>query len=147
MERTLIIIKPDAFSKKVVGKVISKFEEAGLKLVASKMIKMNTAQAERFYLEHKGKDFYDPLVIFMSSNPVMVIVLEGKDAIKEARLVIGATDPVEAAEGTVRNKWAQDGRHNIIHGSDSEKSAAREIGFFFSDTSEIYEWEEREYKI
>lgn len=138
LERTLIIIKPDTFSKKLAGKVIAELEEAMLKPVGAKMILLNTEQAKKFYTEHKGKDFYEPLVEFMTSNPVMVIVFEGEDAISRARTLIGATDPADAEEGTIRRRWAQDGRHNIIHGSDSVQSAEREIEFFFPDSQQIF---------
>lgn len=138
LERTLIIIKPDTFSKKLAGKVIAELEEAMLKPVGAKMILLNTEQAKKFYAEHKGKDFYEPLVEFMTSNPVMVIVFEGEDAISRARTLIGATDPADAEEGTIRRRWAQDGRHNIIHGSDSVQSAEREIEFFFPDSQQIF---------
>lgn len=146
LERTLIIIKPDTFSKKLAGKVIAELEEAGLKPVGAKMILLNTEQAKKFYAEHKGKDFYELLVEFMTSNPVMVIVFEGEDAISRARTLMGATDPANAEEGTIRRRWAQDGRHNIIHGSDSVQSAGREIEFFFPDSQHIFPWEDKEYK-
>lgn len=132
LERTLIIIKPDAFSKKLVGRVIAELEKAGLKAVGARMVLLNAEQAEGFYAEHKGKDFYAPLIKFMTSNPVMVMVWEGKDAILRARTLMGATNPANAEEGTIRKRWAQDGRHNIIHGSDSKESAEREINFFFN---------------
>ncbi|MFH1414837.1 MAG: nucleoside-diphosphate kinase [Elusimicrobiota bacterium] len=147
MDKTLIIVKPDAFSKSVIGKVISKLEETGLKIMAAKTIWMNNEQAEAFYAEHKGKGFYEPLVVFMSSNPVMVMVWGGDNAVIRARCIIGATDPADADEGTIREQWAQDGRHNIIHGSDSAESAEREIGFFFSDSEDIFKWEGKEYRI
>ncbi len=146
-EKTLIIVKPDAFSKRVVGKVISEFEKADLRILGAEMIWMSLEQAEEFYVEHREKEFYKPLVNFMSSNPVIVMVWEGEDAIKRARSFMGATDPRFAREGTIRKRWAQDGRHNIVHGSDSKKSAEREINFFFGDLKGIYKWHEKEYKI
>lgn len=146
MSRTLIIVKPDAFSKKVAGKVVARLEDAGLKPVGAKMIRLSAEQAQEFYAEHKGKEFFEPLISFMSSNPVMVMVWEGEDAIKRARDLMGATNPADAEDGTIRKKWAQDGRHNIIHGSDSKKSAEREIKFFFPNADQMFTWEEKEYR-
>lgn len=146
-ERTLIIIKPDAFSKKITGKIIAVLEDNDLKMVAAKMVRLSPEQAGGFYKEHKGKHFYEPLIDFMCSNPILVMVVEGEDVVSRSRELMGATDPSEAAPGTIRKKWAQDGRHNIIHGSDSLNSASREIGFFFPDTGEIISWEEKEYRM
>ncbi|MBI5554263.1 MAG: nucleoside-diphosphate kinase [Elusimicrobia bacterium] len=144
-ERTLIIVKPDAMSKRISGKVIQALEEQGLQLVAGKLLQLSRPRAEDFYGEHKGKEFYEPLINFISSNPCLVTVWEGAGAIKKAREIIGATDPAQAKEGTIRKKYATDNRHNGVHGSDSAKSAEREIAFFFSDT-EIFPWEEKVYK-
>lgn len=147
IEKTLIIIKPDALSKKVAGKIISELESIDIKPLAAKLICLNNEEAQEFYSEHRGKEFYNPLIKFMTSNPVMVMVWEGVDAITRVRKLLGATNPVEADEGTIRRKWAQDGRHNIIHGSDSIQSAKREIEFFFPNEKDIYYWEEKIYKI
>jgi nucleoside-diphosphate kinase len=145
LHRTLVIIKPDALSKKVTGKVIAKFEDEGFRIIACKMVLLSREKAEEFYKEHKGKEFYEPLVNFMSSNPCLVMVLEGENAIQKIRDIAGDTDPQKAKEGTLRRLYAQDNRHNILHAADSIKSAEREIKFFFSE-SEIYHWEERIYK-
>jgi len=145
LECTLLIIKPDALSKKIVGKVITTFEEKGFKIVACKMILLTRERAEEFYEEHKGKDFYEPLVNFMSSNPCLVMVLEGKNATQEIRDIAGNTDPQKAEPGTLRRLYAQDNRHNVLHAADSIKSAEKEIKFFFSE-SEIHRWEEKIYK-
>ncbi len=144
-ERTLIIVKPDSMSKRVSGKVLNALEAQGLQLVACKMLQLSRHSAEDFYGEHKGKEFYEPLVAFMSSNPCIVTVWEGDGAIKKAREVIGATDPVQAKELTIRKMYATDNRHNAVHGSDSIKSAEREITFFFNH-EEIFPWQEKIYK-
>jgi len=146
MERTLAIIKPDALCQRVVGKVISLIEESGLKIVALKMVFLNKKSAEEFYKEHKGKPFYIPLVDFMTSNPCIPIIIEGKNAIKRLRKLCGKTNPIEAKYQTIRRMYARDGRHNIIHASDSKKSAKREINFFFSK-KEIFHWQKKNYKI
>lgn len=133
-ERTLSIIKPDAVSKNVIGKIYSRFEDNGLKIVAAKMLQMDNAKAGGFYQEHEGRPFYDSLVEFMTSGPVMVQVLEGENAIAKHREIMGATDPEEAAEGTIRKDFAESKGKNAVHGSDSPESAAREIAYFFSDS-------------
>ena len=145
MERTLVIIKPDAFSKKIVGKVITTFEKKGLKIVACRMVLLSREKAEEFYQEHKGKEFYEPLVNFMSSNPCLVMVLEGENITQEVREIAGDTDPQKAEPGTLRKLYAQDNRHNILHAADSLKSAEREVKFFFSE-NEIHQWKEKVYK-
>jgi len=145
LERTAVIIKPDALCKKIAGRVITTFEEQGFKIVACKMVFLTREKAEEFYEEHKGKEFYEPLVNFMSSNPCLVMVLEGKNAIQKIRDIAGNTDPQEAKEGTLRRLFAQDNRHNVVHAADSAKSAKREIKFFFSE-KEIYHWEQKIYK-
>ena len=147
MEKTLLIIKPDAFSKKVAGGVISRLEKEGYRMAAAKMMWFSKDTANRFYCEHKGKVFYDPLIEFMCSNPVMVMVWEGKSIISGARKLMGATDPAKAETGTIRKDWAANGRHNIIHGSDSKESAEREIKFFFPESADIYSWQEKVYKL
>lgn len=131
-ERTLSIIKPDATKRNLTGKIVSKFEDAGLRVVASKRIHLSSAQAGAFYAEHSARPFYGELVEFMSSEPVVVQVLEGEGAITKNREVMGATDPAEAAAGTIRKEFAISKGENSVHGSDSPESATREIAFFFS---------------
>ena len=133
MERTLSIIKPDATTRGLSGKINAMIEESGLKIVAQKMIHLSQAQAERFYQEHQGKTFFDNLVQFMSSAPVVVQVLEADDAIARYRKIMGATNPAVAEEGTIRKMFALSIDKNSVHGSDSPQSAAREISFFFSE--------------
>ena len=135
-ERTLSIIKPDAVGKNVVGQIESRFESAGLKIVAMKMIQLNDELAGGFYAEHKGRPFYDDLVGFMTSGPVVVQVLEGKDAVVKNRELMGATNPKEADAGTIRADFAESIDANAVHGSDSLESASREVAYFFK-ASEI----------
>ncbi|MBA4349936.1 MAG: nucleoside-diphosphate kinase [Rhodobacter sp.] len=132
IERTLSIIKPDATKRNLTGKINAKFEEAGLRIVAQKRIHLTMAQAGQFYAEHKERGFYGELCEFMASEPVVVQVLEGEGAILKNREVMGATNPANAAEGTIRKEFALSVGENSVHGSDSEASAAREIAFFFS---------------
>ncbi len=132
VERTLSIIKPDATKRNLTGKIVAKFEDAGLRVVASKRIHLTAAQAGAFYAEHSERGFYGELCEFMSSEPVVVQVLEGEGAIAKNREVMGATNPANAAEGTIRKEFALSMGENSVHGSDSEASAAREIAFFFS---------------
>ncbi|WBU61045.1 nucleoside-diphosphate kinase [Paracoccus albus] len=131
-ELTLSIIKPDATKRNLTGKIISKFEDAGLRVVASKRIHLSPSQAGAFYAEHSERPFYAELCEFMSSEPVVVQVLAGDNAIAKNREVMGATDPAEAADGTIRKEFAVSKGENSVHGSDSPESAAREIAFFFS---------------
>lgn len=131
-ERTLSIIKPDATRRNLTGKIVAKFEDAGLRVVASKRIHLTSAQAGEFYAEHKERGFYGELVTFMASEPVVVQVLEGEGAIAKNREVMGATDPAAADAGTVRKDFAISKGENSVHGSDSTAAAAREIAFFFS---------------
>ena len=131
-ERTLSIIKPDGVSRHLVGEVLQRLEKAGLKIVATKMIKMTKAQAKGFYKVHEGKPFYESLTDFMSSGPCVVMVLEGKDAIAGYRALMGATNYKEAEEGTIRREFATDIEKNVVHGSDSEETANFEIKYFFS---------------
>lgn len=133
MEKTLSIIKPDATSRNLIGKINTMIENAGLKIVAQKMIQLSPKQAEEFYREHKGKSFFDNLVQFMCSAPVVVQVLEGENAIKHYRQIMGSTNPEVAEEGTIRKACALSIDKNSVHGSDSLESAAREIAFFFSN--------------
>ena len=131
-ERTLSIIKPDAVEKNIIGEIYRRYEDAGLKIVAARMLRLTKVKAKEFYAIHKGKPFYDGLVKFMSSGPIMVQVLEGEDAVRKHREVIGATDPKEAAPGTIRADFAEIVERNVVHGSDSLETAETEIGFFFS---------------
>lgn len=131
VERTLSIIKPDAVAKNVVGEIVSRFEKAGLKVVAMQMKQLSKEEAEGFYAEHKERPFFPDLVVFMSSGPVVVQVLEGENAILLNRELMGATNPKEAAEGTIRRDFAASIDANAVHGSDSAISAAREIEYFF----------------
>jgi nucleoside-diphosphate kinase len=133
VERTLSIIKPDAVGKNVIGEIISRFEKGGLRVVAMKMLQLNEESAGGFYAEHKGKGFFDDLMEFMTSGPVIVQVLEGEDAIARNRELMGATNPAEAAAGTIRADFAKSIDANAVHGSDSPASAEREISYFFSD--------------
>ncbi len=133
LERTFSIIKPDATKRNITGKIIGRFESAGLRIVASKRIHMTTEQAQGFYAVHKDRPFYNDLVEFMTSGPVVVQVLEGENAIAKNREVMGATNPAEADEGTIRKDFAESIEANSVHGSDAPETAAEEIKFFFSD--------------
>ena len=133
IQRTLSIIKPDAVAKNVIGEIISRFETNDLKIVAAKLITLTDSDAGGFYAEHEGKPFYNDLIAFMTSGPVFIQVLEGEDAIAKNRELMGNTDPSKADVGTIRADFAQTIDANAVHGSDSEKSANREIAFFFSD--------------
>lgn len=133
LQRTFSIIKPDATKRNLTGKIIAKFEDAGLRVVASKRIRMSREQAEGFYAVHKERPFFGELVDFMISEPVVVQVLEGEDAIAKNREVMGATNPAEAADGTIRKEFALSIGENSVHGSDAPETAAEEIKFFFSD--------------
>lgn len=132
VERTFSIVKPNAVAKNVIGEIYARFEQAGLKIVASKMLHLTAAKAGGFYAEHEARPFYNDLVSFMSSGPVMVQVLEGENAILLNREIMGATNPEEAAAGTIRADFADSIDANAVHGSDSAESAAREIAYFFS---------------
>jgi len=136
-ERTLSIIKPDAVAKDVIGQIKARFENAGLKIVASKMIFMDEAKAGGFYAEHKERPFFNDLVSFMTSGPAVVQVLEGENAITQNRDLMGATNPQEATAGTIRADFAETIDANAVHGSDSPESAVREIAYFFDD-NEIF---------
>ena len=137
MEKTLSIIKPDAVSKNVLGKILDRFESSGLKIVAIKMLHLDQDMAEGFYAEHKGKPFFDKLINFMTSGPVVVQGLIGENAIKANRELMGNTNPEEAASGTIRSDFAESIDANAVHGSDSSESAEREISYFFTE-SEIF---------
>jgi len=129
--RTLAILKPDCIRKKIIGKVISRIEEAGFRIVAMKMVHLTLETAGEFYAVHRGKPFYEDLLKYMSSGACMPMVLEKDNAVNEFRTLIGATDPKQAAPGTVRFDFADDKQQNIVHGSDSDETARFEIGFFF----------------
>jgi nucleoside-diphosphate kinase len=136
MSRTLAIIKPDAVANRHTGRIVAHLQDAGFRVVGMKLIRMSREQAGEFYDVHRERPFYGELVEFMSSGPVVVMALEGDDAVTKYREVIGATDPAEAAEGTVRKLYAENKGRNAVHGSDSDENAAREIEFFF-DESEL----------
>ena len=138
VERTLSIIKPDAVGKNIIGKIYSRFETNGLQIVASKMLRLSDDVAGGFYAEHRERPFFPALIEFMTSGPVVVQVLEGEDAIAKNRELMGATNPQEAAEGTIRADFASSIDANAVHGSDSSASAEREIAYFFA-ASEICE--------
>jgi nucleoside-diphosphate kinase len=133
LQRTISIIKPDAVAKNVIGDIYNRFEKAGLKVVAAKMLHLTAEQAGEFYAVHKERPFYQDLITFMTSGPVMVQVLEGEDAIARNRELMGATNPAEAAPGTIRADHAQTVDENAVHGSDGEQTAATEIAFFFPE--------------
>ena len=133
VERTLSIIKPDAVAKNVIGEIYSRFEKAGLQVVAARMLHLSKEQAGEFYAVHKERPFYNELVEFMTSGPVMVQVLEGEEAIAKNREVMGATNPAEAAPGTIRADFAKTVDENAVHGSDAPQTAKAEIAFFFKD--------------
>jgi len=133
VERTISIIKPDAVGKNVIGKIYSRFEDAGLKIIAAKMMHLSQAQAEGFYAVHRERPFFNDLVSFMTSGPVMIQVLEGEDAVSKNRELMGATNPAEADAGTIRADFAETIDENAVHGSDSVENAAIEIDYFFSD--------------
>ena len=132
MERTLSIIKPDGVSRGLIGEVIKRLEENGMKIIAAKMVYMNKAEAEGFYAVHKGKPFFNSLTDFMTSGPIIAMVLEGENIIQTYRDLMGATNFKEAAEGTIRKAFATSIEKNVVHGSDSPESAAFEIGYFFN---------------
>lgn len=134
MERTISIVKPDAVGKNVIGKIYSRFEDAGLKVIAAKMKHLSQKEAEGFYAVHKERPFFKDLVSFMTSGPVMIQVLEGENAVAKNREIMGATNPKEAAAGTIRADFAQSIDENAVHGSDSAENAAIEIAYFFSAT-------------
>jgi nucleoside-diphosphate kinase len=133
IERTFSIIKPDAVAKNVIGEIVSRFENNGLRVIAAKMLHLTREQAEGFYAVHAGRPFYNDLVNFMISGPVVVQVLEGENAISKNRELMGATNPAEAAPGTIRADFAKTVDENAVHGSDAPETAAQEIRYFFSD--------------
>jgi nucleoside-diphosphate kinase len=133
MDRTLILVKPDAFSQGLTGEIVGRFERKGLRIVAMRLMTMDRELAGRHYAEHEGKPFYGELVDFITSGPLVAMVLEGAQAVTAARQVIGATDPLEASPGSIRGDFAIDVGTNLVHGSDSPESAEREVGLFFPD--------------
>ena len=133
MDRTLILVKPDAFERGLTGEIVARFERKGLKIVAMKHMTVETAQAEEHYDEHKEKPFFGDLVEFITGGPLVAMVLEGHEAVKAARQVIGATNPIEAAPGSIRGDYGLEVQTNLVHGSDSPESAAREAGIFFPE--------------
>nr|WP_321399766.1 nucleoside-diphosphate kinase [uncultured Desulfobacter sp.] len=133
MERTLSIIKPDGVAKNVIGEVIKRFETNGIKIAAMKMIHLSKIQAQGFYAVHKERPFFDSLTDFMTSGPIVVMVLEGEDVIAKNRKLMGATNFKEAEEGTIRKDYATDIEKNVVHGSDAPETAAFEIGYFFNN--------------
>jgi nucleoside-diphosphate kinase len=133
MERTLILVKPDAFARGLTGEIIARFERKGLRLAALRQMRMETELAERHYAEHQGKPFYGELVEFITSGQLVAMVLEGQRAVEAARQVIGATDPLQAAPGSIRGDFAVEVGQNMVHGSDSAESASREVALFFPD--------------
>jgi nucleoside-diphosphate kinase len=133
MERTLILIKPDAFARNLTGEIIARFERKGLRIVALAHMTMSRDLASRHYAEHEGKPFYEELVTFITSGPLVAMVLEGEQAVVAARQVIGATDPLKATTGSIRGDFAIEVGQNMVHGSDSPDSAVREVALFFGD--------------
>jgi nucleoside-diphosphate kinase len=133
VERTLSIIKPNAVAKNVIGQICSRFEDAGLQIVAARMQHLSREEATAFYAEHQGKGFFEELIGFMTSGPCMPMVLQGEDAIARNREIMGATNPAQAAPGTLRADFADSFTENAVHGSDATATAEREIGFFFPD--------------
>jgi nucleoside-diphosphate kinase len=133
MDRTLILVKPDAFARNLTGEIIARFERKGLRIAALRYMTMDRALAEQHYAEHQGKPFFEELVSFITSGPLVAMVLEGESAVEAARQVIGATNPIEAAPGSIRGDFAIAVGQNMVHGSDSNESAEREAKLFFPD--------------
>jgi nucleoside-diphosphate kinase len=133
MDRTLILVKPDAFARALTGEIIARFERKGLRVAGLKHMTLQEADARRHYAEHEGKPFFGELVDFITSGPLVAMILEGPHAVRAARQVIGATNPLEAAPGSIRGDFALEVGQNMVHGSDSDESAAREIAIFFPD--------------
>ena len=133
MEHTLVIIKPDAVQRGLIGEIINRFERRGLRIVALKLIQIDEALAQRHYAIHEGKPFYEPLIRYITSSPVVVMVLEGNNAIEVARRTMGATNPAEAAPGTIRSDFSLEIGRNLVHGSDGPETAAFEVPLFFTE--------------
>ncbi len=140
MERTLVILKPDAVQRGLIGQIVARFEAKGLKIVAARLMQISRALAEQNYAIHKGKDFYLPLLEFMTAGPVLAMVLEGNDAVRITRAMMGATFGPDAAPGTIRGDFGMSKRYNLVHGSDSAASAEQEIPLFFK-TEEILDYD------
>jgi nucleoside-diphosphate kinase len=144
IERTLSIIKPDGVEKGIIGRVVSRFETSGLKPVAMKMKRLSKAEAEGFYAVHKARPFFPSLVEFMTSGPVVLMVLEGDGAVQKNRDIMGATDPKKAADGTIRKDFATDIEKNTVHGSDSPENARIEVSYFFPEIEIVaYDWKKK----
>jgi nucleoside-diphosphate kinase len=141
VQRTLILLKPDAVQRSLVGAILARFEQKGLKLIALELRQFPRATMERHYEPHKGKHFYDGLVKYMTSGPVVALAFEGVDAIDVARNLIGATNSRKAAPGTIRGDFGMSFSNNLVHGSDSPESAARELSIFFGDAAQVVEWQ------
>ncbi len=135
LNRTLILVKPDAYARALTGEIITRFERKGLRICALKRMQVSRELAERHYAEHHGKPFYEPLVDFLTSGPLVALILEGREAVSTARRLIGATDPIEAGPGSIRGDYGLQIQRNLVHGSDSDESAQREIGIFFPELS------------
>jgi nucleoside-diphosphate kinase len=135
VERTLILVKPDAFARRLTGEIIARFERKGLRLVALQQLTMTREMAASHYAEHEGKPFYEELVSFITSGPLVAMALEGEQAVAAARQVIGATNPIEASPGSIRGDYATEVGQNMVHGSDSPESGVRELALFFPDLS------------
>ncbi len=135
MQRTLILVKPDAFARRLTGEIIARFERKGLRLLALQLMTISRELASRHYAEHEGKPFYEELVAFITSGPLVAMVLEGEQAVAAARQVIGATDPLAATPGSIRGDYAIEVGQNMVHGSDAPESAVREAGLFFPELS------------
>ncbi|WP_168121064.1 nucleoside-diphosphate kinase [Paenibacillus sp. HB172176] len=131
MDRTFVMVKPDGVARGLIGKIVTRFEEKGFTIAAAKLMQLNQLEAERHYDHLRAKAFFGELVAFITSGPVFAMIVEGKDAVKNARALIGATNPLEAALGTIRGDYAMDVASNIVHGSDNDENAEREIGMYF----------------
>lgn len=140
MERTFVAVKPDAVQRGLIGEVIKRFERKGFKIIGLKMMQLDEATAKRHYAEHVGKPFFDNLIDFITSGPIVAMVLKGIDVIEQSRHLMGVTDPRKAAAGTIRGDYAQITERNIVHGSDSVASAEREIGIFFKESELTTAW-------
>ncbi|MDI9425369.1 MAG: nucleoside-diphosphate kinase [Spirochaetota bacterium] len=139
-ERTLSIVKPDAVGKNLIGEIYARFEKNGLRIAAARMLRLSRDDARRFYAEHEGQPYYEPLIDFMTSGPILAQVLEGDDAINKNREIMGKTNSPEADPGTIRRDYGENNRRNAVHGSDSPKSAEREIAFFFGPEEVFERW-------
>lgn len=146
MERTFVMVKPDGVQRRLIGKVIQRFEESGLKIVAMKFLSVSNKLAEKHYEVHKGKNFYDGLIKYITSGPVLAMVLEGENAIEKVRKMVGATDPQKSMAGTIRGDFAQNIGRNIIHASDGKETAKKEISLWFKDDELItYEMDDEKW--